>query len=126
MHVQVPTTLEVGTLQHHHVPQIRQTPTGKAARAADDQPADAEAMALYMSLVGALAWLILPLPSICVYVALLQRQTEFPLLWHVRKANRLLRWNRKHRDRLGVWFHPLNGPLRLAASRSQAASAKEI
>ena len=70
----------------------------KAALAADDQPAYAETTALYMSLVGALAWLVLTMPSICVYVAFLQRRTKAPLLGHVRKANRLLRWVRKHRD----------------------------
>ncbi len=44
-----------------------------------------------MSLVGALAWLVLTMPIICIYVDYLQRQTKAPNLGHIRRANWLLR-----------------------------------
>ena len=81
--------------------------------------------ALYMSLVGAFAWLILTMPSICVYVAFLQRQTKAPLMGHVRKANRLLRWIRRNCARLGVWFRRINGPLRLVTISDSAFKAQD-
>ena len=60
--------------------------------AEDEDAADEDFRALYMSLVGALAWLILSMPVICSYVASLQRQTPKPTLDHVSQANQLLRW----------------------------------
>lgn len=51
-----------------------------------------------MSLVGALAWLMLTMPSICVYVAFLQRQAKAPTIGHIRMANRLLAWINKKRE----------------------------
>ena len=55
-----------------------------------------------MSLVGALAWLIITMPAICVYVAFLQRQSKAPTVGHIRMANRLLAWVVKNRERLAV------------------------
>ena len=69
MHEQDPVTFEVWTHQHHYVPQIKEIP-------ADAKNEDL--MQLFMSLVGALAWLVLTMPSICIHVAYLQRQTKAP------------------------------------------------
>ena len=80
---------------------------------ADDTPTGDDMKQLYISFVGALAWLILTMPAICIYVAFLQRQYQAPTLGHVRKANRLLRWIRANKPRLGIWFRRLEGPLRV-------------
>ena len=72
-------------------------PIDAKALVPDEQAADDDTKPLFMSLAGALAWLILTMPFICMSVALLQRQTQAPTIGHVRKANRLLR-----RIRLGV------------------------
>ena len=64
MHEQNEATLEVWTHQQHYVPQIREIPADKAALLGDDEPADEDMMALFMSLVGAIAWLVLTMPCI--------------------------------------------------------------
>ena len=125
MHEQDEATFEIWTHQQHYVPQIRELFADKAALLGDDETADEDLKALFMSLVGALAWLVLTMPCICVYVAFLQRQTQSPTLGHIRKANRLLRWVRKHRLRLGIWFRRLSGPLRLVTISDSAFKAEE-
>ena len=94
------------------MPQVKEIPCDLKALVSDDEPADEDMAAMFMSLVGALAWLVLTIPAICVYVAYLQRHTKAPTLGHVRRGNRLLRWIRRNKTRLGVWFRKLQGPLR--------------
>lgn len=92
MHEQNDTTFEVWTHQQHYVPQFRDTQAENAALLGDDAvPANDGTEALFMLLVGALAWAVLSTQCICVYVAPLQRQTQFSTLGHIGKANRLLR-----------------------------------
>ena len=69
MHEQDPSTFEVWSHQHHYVPQIKEIPVDAKALVPDEEPADEDLSQLFMSLVGALAWLILTMPSICIYVA---------------------------------------------------------
>ena len=97
MHEQGPTTFEIWTHQGHYVPQIKEIPCDLKALVSDETLADEDMAALYMSLVGALAWLVLTMPAICVYVAYLQRHTKAPTLGHVRRGNRLLRWIRRNK-----------------------------
>ena len=40
----------------------------------DEHPADDDMKQLHMSIVGAMAWLIMTMPAICIYVAFLQRK----------------------------------------------------
>ena len=77
----------------------------------DEEPADEAVMQLFMSLVGALAWLVLTMPNICIYVAYLQRQTKAPNLGHVRRTNRPLRWVRRNLKRFGVYIRRFRTPL---------------
>ena len=91
----------------------------------DEEPADEDLTQLFMSLVGALAWLILTMPSICIYVAYLQRQTKAPNLGHIRRANRLLRWIRRNIKRLGVYFRRLRTPLRVMTLSDSAFKAQD-
>ena len=111
MHEQDPTTFEIWIHQCHYVPQIKEIPCDLKALVSDETLADEDMTALYMSLVGALAWLVLTMPAICVYVAYLQRHTKAPTLGRVRRGNRLLRWIRRNKTRLGVWFRKLQVPL---------------
>ena len=73
----------------------------------------------------ALAWLILTMPAVCVYVASLQRHTQAPTVGHVRNANRLLLWIRKNLTRLGVRYQRLREPLRLIALSDSAFKAQD-
>ena len=91
MHEQNPQNFEVWTHQQHYVPQINEIPCDGKALVPDEHPADDDMRQLFMSLVGAMAWLIMTIPAICIYVAFLQRQTQSPTLGHVRRANRLSR-----------------------------------
>ena len=125
MHEQDPHTFEVWTHQQHYVPQINAIPVDTRALVPDDTPADDDEKQLYMSLVGALAWLILTMPAICIYVAYLQRQCQAPTIGHVRKANRLLRWIRNNKQRLGIWFRRLKPPLRVVTLSDSAFKAQD-
>ena len=58
-------------------------------------------------------------------MAFFQRQTQAPTLGHVRKANRLLRWIRSHKARLGVWFKRLKPPLRVVTLSDSAFKAQD-
>ena len=78
-----------------------------------------------MSLVGALAWIVLTEPAICIYVSYLQRHTQAPTMKHVRDSNRLLRWIKKNLKQLGVRFNRLAEPLRLVALSESAFKAQE-
>ena len=69
MHEQNPTTYEVWTHQQHYAPQITEIPCDTKALVPDEHPADEDMKQLYMSLVGAMAGLIMTMPAICIYVA---------------------------------------------------------
>ena len=120
---QDPRTFEIWAHQGHDVPQMKETPCDLKALVSDDTPADEGMTAMFMSLVGALAWLVLTIPAICVYVAYLQRHTKAPTMGHVRRGNRLLRWIRRNKARLGVWFQKLRGPLMLMTLSDSAFKA---
>ena len=64
MHEQDPSTFEVWTHQHHYVPQIKEIPVDAKALVPDEEPADEDLSQLFMSLVGALAWLVLTMPCL--------------------------------------------------------------
>lgn len=90
----------------------------------DEEPVAADLSQLLMSLVGALAWLILTMPSICVYVAYLQRDTMLPNIGHIRRANRLLRWVCPNVTRPGLYFRRLRTPLRVITLSYSAFKAR--
>ena len=69
VHEQDPHTCEVWTHQPHYLPQIKDIPADAKALVPDEKPADEDLGQLFMSLVGSLAWLILTIPSISIYVA---------------------------------------------------------
>ena len=102
MHEQDAATFAVWTHQHHYVPQVKEIPVDAKALVPHEEPADEDLSQLSMSLVGALAWLVLTMPSICIYVAYLQRQTKSPNHGHIRRANRLLRWVHRNLKQLGA------------------------
>ena len=66
MHEQNPQTYEIWTHQQHYIPQVNKIPVDKKALVPDEHPADDDMKQLFMSLVGALAWLIMTMPSICI------------------------------------------------------------
>ena len=125
MHEQDLKTFEVLTHQQHYVPQINEIPCDMKALVPDEHPADEDMKPLYMSLVGAMAWLILTMPGIYIYVAFLQRQPPSPTLRHVRRANRLLRWIKGSNVRLVIWFRRLQPTLRNVTLSDSAFKAQD-
>ncbi|MDA8583864.1 hypothetical protein N9L68_06505 [bacterium] len=107
------------------MPQIIAIRVDSRTFASDDAAADDDLRQCFMSLVGALAWLILTAPAICVYVASLQRQSKAPTVGHIRMANRLLACVVKSRGRLAVWYRRLQGPLRLIVLSDAACKAQD-
>ena len=55
---------------------------------------------LYMSLLGAVAYLSHTRPDVVVFVSALQRHNAKPQVQHVRKLNKVLRWLQQHPKRL--------------------------
>ena len=125
MHEQSKGCATVWTHQQHYVPQIKEITIGDK-QLSDGDEADEDLKQLYMSLVGALAWLILTMPAVCVYVAYLQRHTKAPTIGHVKSANRLLQWIRKNLKRLGVRYQTLQEPLRLIALSDSAFKSQDF
>ena len=125
MHEQDPNTKEILAHQKHYVPQTNAISADSKSFASDDEAADDDLRHFFMSLVGALAWLILTMPAICVYVAFLQRQAKAPTVGHIITANRLLAWIAKNRERLAVWYRRLDGPLRLIVLSDSAFKAQD-
>ena len=116
---------EITAHQQHYVPHIGEIELDSIAFARDEDSADDDVRQLYMSLVGALAWLILSVPAICVYVAFLQRHGQAPTYGHARLANRLLAWIVKNRERLSLVYRRLKGPLRLITLSDSAFKAQD-
>lgn len=124
MHEQSADCSEIWTHQQHYVPQVKEImisgmPSGNEEETDDDM------RQLYMSLVGALAWLILTMPAICVYVAFLQRHTQKPTVGHVMSANRLLTWVRNNSNKLGVRYRQLQEPIRPVTLSDSAFKAQD-
>lgn len=90
MHEHNEKTNDIHAHQRHYVSQINAIAVGSKKLGCDDELADDELRQCYMSFVGALAWLILRMLAICVYVPFLHRHEKAPTVGHVRHANRLL------------------------------------
>lgn len=90
MHQKGLKTIEIWVHQQHNVPQAKETTVASNTFVRNGEPADEDLRALFMSSVGALAWLILTMPAVCVHVPLLQRHAREPTIGHVRLSNRLL------------------------------------
>jgi len=112
--------------QHHSVKQLREIDVSRYSFENDEADVPEEIHQLFMSLVGALAWLTLTMATIGVYVSYLQRKNKQPTLGDVRKANRLLRWIRRHLKDLGIRFVKLNGKLKVVVVSDSAFKAQDL
>ena len=72
---------------------------------------DSETHAIYMSLLGGIAWVVLTVPAIAVYVQAAQRRAHRPRAVDCVRLNAILKWLRKHPS--GILHPKLKGPLRL-------------
>ena len=111
MHQQDPTTKEIWTHQMHYIQQLIEIDEDEISFANDEELVSDKMHTLFMSLVGGMAWLTLTCPCICIYAVFLQRCNKAFTVGHVKSANRLLRWMKKNKAKLGVKFNKLRGPL---------------
>ena len=124
-HVQSEDCPEIFTHQQGYVKQLKEINEATFAMKADTEIVSEYDHWLYRSLVGAVAWLTLTMPAICVFVAYLQRQCSTPTCGDVRKANRLLRWIQKRATTLGIRYKKLIGPQTLYVLSDSAFGAEE-
>ena len=114
--------------QGNYIRQIREMSVDSSALAVPETDCDIDQHATYLSLVGALAWCVLTIPAIAVYIAFLQRQVAAPKIGHCRDANRLVRYLHKlvKDDQHALVYHKLSGPLVIYAVGDSAFSAGEF
>ena len=114
--------------QGNYIRQIREMSVDSAALANPETDCDIDQHATYLSLVGALAWCVLTIPAIAVYIAYLQRQVAAPKISNCRDANRLVRYLHKlvKNDQHALVYHKLSGPLVIYAVGDSAFSAGEF
>ena len=114
--------------QGNYIRQIREMSVDSTALAKPDTDCEKNQHATYLSIVGALAWGVLTIPAIAVYIAYLQRQVAAPKLRHCRDASRLVRLPHKlfKDDQYALVYHKLSGPLVIYAVGDSAFSAGEF
>ena len=79
--------------QFHYANSLRPVIAVEAQGGADDDRLSTELAAVFLTIVGALAWLLQTRMDIAVYVCSLQRVEHAPLRIHMKRgANRLVRY----------------------------------
>ena len=99
-HTQCPRTKSITLDQIVYAQNLRaiahpQLTSGKA-----EDKAVPELHQLYMSLLGAVAYLSHTRVDVIVFICALQRHTSSPTIEHARKLNKLLRWIQRHPKKL--------------------------
>ena len=87
----------------------------------DDGSLDEVHTACFLTLLGAVAWLVQTRLDIVVYVSALQRHSHAPLAIHLKRLNRLVRYIQKNPQKL--YYRPLPLPVRLIAVGGSAYQA---
>ena len=123
MHEQNPETGEILSHQYHYVRQPREIDVVTRFFMEDEMICTGDLQTLYMSLVDAIAWLTLI--TISVYIGYLQRKNKEPSFGHVKRANQLPRWIRRHKRELGLRFVRPKGPLKLMVVSDSAIKAQD-
>ena len=99
-HIQDKPTMEVTLDQIVFAGNLRPIVHAQLKFAKADDLCCPELHKLYMSLVGAVAYLAHTRVDIVVFICALQRYTSKPQVQHVRKVNKLLRWVQRHPRKL--------------------------
>ena len=99
-HTQCPRTKEITLDQNHYVQTLRPISHVQLSEGNAEDLADPSLHRLYMSLLGAVAYLSHARPDVSVFVCALQRHNAKPKVEHVKKLNRVLRWLQRHPRKL--------------------------
>ena len=96
--------------QSHYVKQLRLIDVSGLALDKEETLLGPVHLPMFMSLLGAVAWLVLTRVDIPVYVQALQRATHKATIGHCLKLNKIVRWLR--RKECNLTFHSLSGRVR--------------
>ena len=121
-HVMIPNG---GYLLHqaHYTRQLHPLPEDEIRGWQDYRPVPPRLASPYVSLVCAMAWMLLTVPSVAVYISYLQRHLKEPHARHVKDANRVLRFLKAKQH--SVAYNKLTGNLKLVAVSDSAFHAGE-
>jgi hypothetical protein len=99
-HVQDPKTYIITLDQIHYITTLRNIAHPQLTHGKPEDDADEDLHKLYMSLLGAVAYLSHTRPDIVVFVCAMQRHLAKPKVEHAKKLNKLLRWIQRHPKKL--------------------------
>ena len=77
--------------------------------------------AMYMSLLGALSWLVQTRADLAIFVQTLQRHGKTPRVVDMKRMNAVVAYAKRHR--VGLWYPRLRGDLRVVAFSDAAFKA---
>jgi len=109
--------------QEHYAKQLRPLSVDEVAHSDAEDAAPEQLAGPFISLVCGMAWLLLTCPAIAVYISYLQRHLKSPKVRHLKEANRVLRYVKKHPGRLV--YKRLQGKLRFVVISDSAFHAGE-
>ena len=122
LHVQSPELTEIQIHQNHYVLQLQPIDLLSVAQWPQDKLLSTSLLADFLSLLGALSWLIQTRLDIAVYVCALQRKAKAPAIEHAKRCNKVLKWVR--RKNAAITYKHMQGPCRILAI-SDSAFRKE-
>jgi hypothetical protein len=99
-HEQCAKTHSITLDQNHYVQSLRPIHHPQTSSGQPEDEASPDLHKLYMSLLGAVAYLSHTRADVMVFVCALQRHSAKPKVEHVRRLNRLLRWLQRHPRKL--------------------------
>ena len=97
--------------QNHYAAQLHQNDMSGIDISDEDKLLGEKHVALYMSLLGGLAWLVQTRTDIAVYLCSLQRHSKQPQVKHYIRLNQVVKWVR--RKKTGLFYGKLTGPLKI-------------
>ena len=113
--------------QNDYASAIKPVSLPELMKAKDEDSLDGLLMACFLTLLGAVAWLLQTRMEIAVYVSALQRKMQQPRAVELRRLNRVIRW--VQRNPKGLTYQRLPEPRVLLAvgdSAFQAPSEEEM
>jgi hypothetical protein len=99
-HTQCPRTKEISLDQVAYATNLRSIAHAQLSTGKPEDLASPDLHQLFMSLLGAIAYLAHTRVDILVFVSALQRHNAKPEVQHVKKLNKLLAWIQKHPKKL--------------------------
>ncbi|CAE8682255.1 unnamed protein product [Polarella glacialis] len=123
VHAQDPQDFSIAMHQNHYIAQLRPMADDECRRMAPDALVDQATHAVYMSLLGGVAWLIQTRPDVACYVSALQRRLQAPRAKDVIALNRVLKYLK--RKPLVIRYRKISCAMRLAVISDSAFQSQD-